>query len=170
MTKTSSALFSAAVVLTLMGIGTYWGDIQLDKKYRLAEPVLTAATFVNANCTYLMRGKGSQPFLRLQYFYEPLDATSIRKVKLDATDLVGLGTIEECHKMLAVALIERKTAVIWYEKTHPTSARFSLTPRNSSVFLWIFLPLAFLFAVVGLCLRNPPDRQNRTKKFRKRKL
>ncbi len=167
---THSAFFVAAVLSALMGMGAYWGDQHVQAQNRLAEPVLTTATFVNANCISIGGAKGSRPSLRLRYFYEPLDATSLRNSKFDASNIVGFDTMDECKKQLALTLIERKSTTIWYERTEPSKARFSLRTPNSSVFLWIFLPLAFLFAAIGLVLRKLAARQNPNKKFRKRKL
>lgn len=159
-----------AVVLILIGLGAYSFDQHLGGKSRLTEPVLTEATFVDAKCSHLIQAKGSIEALGIEYSYEPLNSTASMKLKLRAYEARSFQTVEECEKQRAAALMERKSKSVWYENVDPTKYKFSLEPRDSSIFLWWFLTPAFLLAILGFVFNKSASDKKSIKKFKKHKL
>jgi hypothetical protein len=138
-----------AIGFTLMAAVSYYLAEKKCEKDKLIDPIQTEAIFIDTYCNKQAYGKSQVDYLGVKYQYFVSTTDFNKPSKYFATHVIYVGSRQECEVKAQTAKSAMQKIPIWYERTDPTQASFSLEKCNAIKGTSFFLVIAFVLLLIG---------------------
>jgi hypothetical protein len=139
-----------AIGFILMAMVSFYLDERISEKYELTDPIQTVAILIDTYCNTQAKGRSQVDYLGAKYKYSITNEESKNTYPYFATHVIYVSSRNECEIKTPIVRTTMQKIPIWYERTEPTKATFSLEKGDTLKNAKFSLALAFIALLVGI--------------------